>query len=191
MFEFITETEERGQVGIGTLIVFIAMVLVAAIAAGVLINTADFLQEKSQQTGEESTNQVTNTLDVVSVVGVSGDTDGDTINDIETVKITVKRSPGADAIDLTETTLVMAGADGQVQQSVAASSIMNIKDADGNVLDKDADRAMITIDLTAFYGTIAEGEEARISLVTASGGKRVIEVRGPNPMPASGEAVSL
>lgn len=59
----------RGQVGIGTLVVFIAMVLVAAIAAGVLINTAGFLQTKSKVTGDEASKQVSNRIQVVSARG--------------------------------------------------------------------------------------------------------------------------
>ncbi|WP_128475992.1 archaellin/type IV pilin N-terminal domain-containing protein [Halorussus pelagicus] len=59
----------RGQVGIGTLIVFIAMVLVAAMASGVLVNTAGFLQTKSEQTGQESVDSVVNRLQVTSKVG--------------------------------------------------------------------------------------------------------------------------
>ncbi|RYJ15334.1 flagellin, partial [Halogeometricum borinquense] len=64
---------DRGQVGIGTLIVFIAMVLVAAIAAGVLVNTAGFLQATAQDAGQESVNKVTNRVDVVSTHGIVND----------------------------------------------------------------------------------------------------------------------
>jgi len=101
MFDTEIETQERGQVGIGTLIVFIALVLVAAIAAGVLINTAGFLQTQAQSTGEESTEQVSTNLVFLSTTGFV-DQDGTAINKTET---TVQLGPGSDAIDLNDSTV--------------------------------------------------------------------------------------
>ena len=99
MLEAFNNDDDRGQVGIGTLIVFIAMVLVAAIAAGVLINTAGFLQSGAEETGQQSSDQVTNRLQEVSSVGAVNN------GNITTVNITVKKAPGANNIDLSTTTL--------------------------------------------------------------------------------------
>ena len=59
----------RAQIGIGTLIVFIAMVMVAAITAGVLLKTTGTLQSKARATGEEATKEVSTNVKIVDLTG--------------------------------------------------------------------------------------------------------------------------
>ncbi len=95
---------DRGQVGIGTLIVFIAMVLVAAIAAGVLVNTAGFLQATAEDAGQESVDKVTNRLDVVSAHGMINETaSGDLA--VDSLNLTVRLAAGSGAVSLEDTTI--------------------------------------------------------------------------------------
>ena len=131
MFEFITTDEDRGQVGIGTLIVFIAMVLVAAIAAGVLINTAGFLQSQAEATGQESTDLVSERIDVTSTVGIVEDTDGDNPTNLSAIRVGVAGAAGADQIDLSTATIQAVGPNGQ------NNLVFNATNSTGDPLDSD------------------------------------------------------
>jgi flagellin-like protein len=144
MFE---ERTDRGQVGIGTLIVFIAMVLVAAIAAGVLINTAGFLQTQSEQTGQQSSAQVTDRLEPVSKTGnvsyyndsdnvlltesAADPSSGNTSRAINEVSMVVQKSPGASDINMSATTFELVGPDGTDRFPFTNETVVNESDADG------------------------------------------------------------
>jgi flagellin-like protein len=199
MFEKITDEEERGQVGIGTLIVFIAMVLVAAIAAGVLINTAGFLQSSAEQSGQESQEQVTNRLAVQSTTGIVS---GETVTQIE---VNVKQAPGADDINLEEMSIRYLAADGAADltyDSAASAGDSNfglsiIKDDPNNeyTLDDTGDIMKITIDLAADPGTAAmdalePGETAELEITTESGGSTTELISVPDSLSGS-SAVDL
>ncbi|WP_158056831.1 archaellin/type IV pilin N-terminal domain-containing protein [Halorussus halophilus] len=169
-----TPFADRGQVGIGTLIVFIAMVLVAAIAAGVLINTAGFLQTKSEQTGQESTAGVTNRVNVVSSVGVVGNDET-----VHLVNLTVMKNSGSGDINLSTATVEWLGPDtGTILEngSEADADHFNttvIRDKQGSfpVLHNQEDRFRITINANKVGdpGGLDGGDEFTVKIVTSAG----------------------
>ena len=89
---------KKAEMGIGTLIIFIAMILVAAIAAGVLIQTATSLQNKALLTGERSKSQVSTS---VRPMLVSAE-DGSTGHSVDSFYIKAKLAPGSDAVRLSD-----------------------------------------------------------------------------------------
>ena len=96
--------DESGQAGIGTLIIFIAMVLVAAVAAAVLIQTSGVLQQKSQETGQQTIQEVSSNLEVVGIVGHRT---GGSSNDFRYINVTLKPMAGAGSIDLSQMVVSM------------------------------------------------------------------------------------
>lgn len=89
---------KRGAVGIGTLIIFIAMVLVAAVAAAVLINVSGILQQRSMATGKEAIEQVSGNL---IVVGIRGNTNV-AKNNVDSMNVTITAAAGAGRVDLSQ-----------------------------------------------------------------------------------------
>jgi len=93
--------DTRAQVGIGTLIIFIAMVLVAAVAAAVLIQTSGILQQKAQATGKQSTQEVSSNLMIKNIEGVRAKTT-DLAGNISLLKINVGLNVGSSPVDLNQ-----------------------------------------------------------------------------------------
>jgi len=177
MFEFINDEDERGQVGIGTLIVFIAMVLVAAIAAGVLINTAGFLQSKGQATGEEASAQVSNRIDVVSAYGNVSTSGGSEV--VDYANLTVRQAAGADNINLSKSTIQWIGPDTAttlVYDDGAATdenfTSESIKGDNSNVLVDQSDRIKVVMNASGITDNgLKAGEEVQLTLTTQYGSK--------------------
>ena len=63
-----TKQDELAAIGIGAMIVFIALILVAAVAAAVIIQTAEKLQQNAQASGDDTQEQMSTKLTLINVV---------------------------------------------------------------------------------------------------------------------------
>jgi flagellin FlaB len=93
------KAEETASIGIGTLIVFIALVLVAAVAASVIIQTSENLQNRAYAVGKQTIREVSSG---VQIIGMTGYTNDDKTK-MEYLALSVRPRAGSYDVDLNET----------------------------------------------------------------------------------------
>jgi len=80
------QDDKVAAIGIGAMIVFIALILVAAVAAAVIIQTAEALQQNAQQTGDDTADNMAGKV-MINVAYVDGTTG---------YKLFVRLAPGSE-----------------------------------------------------------------------------------------------
>ena len=78
--------------GIGAMIVFIALILVAAVASAVIIQTAEKLQQNAQATGDQTQDQMASKVMPLSIV----------IDNGGTLRMTWELAPGSESVGMAE-----------------------------------------------------------------------------------------
>jgi len=144
------KNNESGSIGIGAMIVFIALILVAAVASTVIIKTAEELQDRAEKTGDDTRDQISGKLIKLIVTDVYVTTAA--AGDIDSLTVIAKLASGSDATLPTAMTYMIVCDNGGFQTDVA-----DLADANGNAVTPG--NAVIA-DTT----TIASGEMFRFTV---------------------------
>ena len=84
------EQDTWGAIGIGAMIVFISLILVAAVASAVIIQTAEKLQQNAQRAGDDTSDELSGKLTIMQGFIEAGD-----------YVLYVRLAPGSDSIPAT------------------------------------------------------------------------------------------
>lgn len=181
----------KAEMGVGTLIIFIAMLLVAAVAAGVLLQTAGSLQQKALVTGQQTRGEVSTNVRVIEVSAVDG---GD--RNIENFTMQAKLSPGSEPIKLGDITLTFNTVDRALTLTYSNSSNFTDSAANAiagngtfgveyliegaNYLEGNLDRGDVIRISWAAIDPIGEDNRVRINFIPKIGTATLVEFTTPD-----------
>jgi flagellin FlaB len=177
--------DKRAEMGVGTMIIFIAMVLVAAVAASVLISTANKVREQAQNTGDQAINNVASGFVVQDVTGTvnAGNT---SITDL-TIQMRLQAGSPMMNMDLVSIQYVSGAANNQLAFAENASGAAagskygsthtgSAPWTNGNHVVQQGD--MVTITITGL--TLGYSASATVKIVPAYGSSTLISFVTPS-----------
>jgi flagellin FlaB len=119
--------EDFGDMGIGAMIIFIAMVLVAGIAASVLVQTSTSLQMQTLKTGSQTTESIASGILMQSIEGYYDSTAG------AITRLALEIRPRAGSPDIDLQTTVIEVSDSNVKYVLRyGGTVTLLNETDGN-----------------------------------------------------------
>jgi archaeal flagellin FlaB len=198
--------DKRGALGIGAMIVFIAMVLTAGIAAYVILSTGSQLEIKSGVTGTQTTRDVSTGLKISTIEGHN------TSGLIDKIVIIISPRAGSPDIDLDGTLIEISNTaqkyvltysstywvngksgledlfDANAFSPVASEfGVIVLKDDDGScaqntpVINR-GDSVMLALNTTAIFNGIGENVNVQGNIMPEEGAWGIIQFRTPSSL---------
>ncbi len=118
-----------GAIGIGAMIVFIAMVLVAGIAASVLIQTSGKLEMQAMKSGQETIAEVATGIQVEGIEGYNASGAGT----ISRLAIEIRARAGSQEVDISETVVELTDSNTKNLFTYNSGNFTPVASIDGNI----------------------------------------------------------
>ena len=132
-YQTVERNREEGSIGIGAMIVFIALILVAAVASTIIIKTAEELQQNAEQTSSDTRKEISGKINIVqALVNTSSATD------VESMVFTAKVAAGAQNLVAQNINWLLTCGDSAAYGLVAGNlgtAALGGTDAEGTTID--------------------------------------------------------
>ena len=163
-YQTVERNREEGSIGIGAMIVFIALILVAAVASTIIIKTAEELQQNAEQTSSDTRKEISGKINIVQALVNTSDGD-----DIDSMVFTAKVAAGASNLLVQNINWVLTCGDATTYGLVGGN--LGTTDAGGDTIvnpeSVNADNMDGTDKLPS--AELDSGEIFRFDLITAGG----------------------
>jgi len=187
-------SDSEGDTGIGQMILFIAMILVSAVAAGLFIQTMADLQNQAKNTGENTRIDVASGMRVVTA---SGDRNEDGTGNhspyLERILLTVELLPGSRPIDIENVVIFLTTESENARLSFGGSadathfSASDVRDPEGTWTDTEkivSSGALVEVildpDAAGLDMMIGEGDTMEIRIVPVHGSPTLLKCTTPS-----------
>ena len=130
-YQLAQREREEGSIGIGAMIVFIALILVAAVASTIIITTAEELQQRAEKTADDTRGEISGKINIVDAFVKTNGAGPPEV--VESILVIAQLAAGADEVTSNLVTYFITCANAAADDLVIDTS--NIDDAGAAMLD--------------------------------------------------------